>query len=71
LIRIIHVSESFANFLLQRDSPHRRDYLLAVLSTAVARADHLVVTGDITNRSIDSSTSNRVTRSFGCRAAMQ
>jgi hypothetical protein len=35
----------YANLILRRGRVHRREYLLAVLSTAVARADHLVVTG--------------------------
>jgi 3',5'-cyclic AMP phosphodiesterase CpdA len=39
--------------ILRRGRVHRREYLLAVLSTAVARADHLVVTGDITNLSLE------------------
>ena len=43
----------YANLILRRGRVHRRDYLLAVLSAAVARADHLVVTGDITNLSLE------------------
>ena len=43
----------YANLILHRGRVHRRDYLLAVLSAAVARADHLVVTGDITNLSLE------------------
>ena len=42
-----------ANLILRRGRVHRREYLLAVLSAAVARADHLVVTGDITNLSLE------------------
>ncbi len=43
----------YANLILRCGRVHRRDYLLAVLSAAVARADHLVVTGDITNLSLE------------------
>jgi len=43
----------YANLILRRGRVHRREYLLAVLSAAVARADHLVVTGDITNLSLE------------------
>ena len=43
----------YANLILHRGCVHRREYLLAVLSAAVARADHLVVTGDITNLSLE------------------
>ena len=39
----------YANLILHRGRVHRRDYLLAVLSAAADAADHLVVTGDITN----------------------
>jgi 3',5'-cyclic AMP phosphodiesterase CpdA len=42
----------YANLVLRRGRVHRRDYLRAVLSEA-ARADHLVVTGDITNLSLE------------------
>ena len=43
----------YANLILRRGRVHRREYLLAVLSAAVAQADHLVVTGDITNLSLE------------------
>ena len=43
----------YANLILRRGHVHCREYLLAVLSAAVARADHLVVTGDITNLSLE------------------
>jgi 3',5'-cyclic AMP phosphodiesterase CpdA len=43
----------YANLILRRGRVHRREYLLTVLSAAAARADHLVVTGDITNLSLE------------------
>lgn len=43
----------YANHLLHRARVHRREYLLAVLSAAAAAADHLVVTGDVTNLSLE------------------
>jgi 3',5'-cyclic AMP phosphodiesterase CpdA len=43
----------YANFLLHRARVYRRDYLLAVLSAAAREADHLVVTGDIANLSLE------------------
>jgi len=43
----------YANLILRRGRVHRREYLLAVLAAAVAGADHLVVTGDITNLSLE------------------
>jgi 3',5'-cyclic AMP phosphodiesterase CpdA len=43
----------YANLVLRRARVHRRDYLLAVLSAAAEKADHLVVTGDITNLSLE------------------
>jgi len=43
----------YANLILGRGRVHRRDYLLAVLSAAAARADHLVVTGDVTNLALE------------------
>ncbi len=43
----------YANLLLKRGRAYRREHLLAVLSAAAARADHLVVTGDITNLSLE------------------
>jgi 3',5'-cyclic AMP phosphodiesterase CpdA len=42
-----------ANLVLHRGRVHRRDYLLAVLSAAASQADHLVVTGDITNLALE------------------
>ena len=42
-----------ANLILRRGRVYRRDYLLAVLEAAAARADHVVVTGDITNLSLE------------------
>lgn len=43
-----------ANLVLRRGRVHRRAYLLAVLEAAAARADHVVVTGDITNLALES-----------------
>ena len=43
----------FVNLVLFRGRVHRRDYLRAVLAGAVAQADHLVVTGDITNLALE------------------
>ncbi len=43
-----------ANLLLRRGRVHRREYLHAVLAAAAAGADHVVVTGDITNLSLES-----------------
>jgi 3',5'-cyclic AMP phosphodiesterase CpdA len=43
----------YANLLLRRGRVHRREYLRAVLAAAAERADHLVVTGDITNLSLE------------------
>jgi len=43
----------YANLLLQRGRVYRRERLLAVLAAAVAEADHLVITGDITNLSLE------------------
>lgn len=43
----------YANLLLHRGRVHRREYLLAVLSDAARQADHLVVTGDVTNLSLE------------------
>jgi len=43
-----------ANLALHRGRVHRRDCLLAVLAAAAARADHVVVTGDITNLALES-----------------
>jgi 3',5'-cyclic AMP phosphodiesterase CpdA len=44
----------YANVLMKRARVYRRDYLLSVLSAAAAAADQLVVTGDITNLSLES-----------------
>ena len=44
----------FANLVLHRGRVHRREYLLAVLAAAAASADHVVVTGDITNLALES-----------------
>jgi 3',5'-cyclic AMP phosphodiesterase CpdA len=43
----------YANLLMSRGRAYRREYLLAVLAAAAAQADHLVVTGDITNLSLE------------------
>jgi hypothetical protein len=43
-----------ANLVLRRGRVHRREYLLAVLAAAAAHADHVVVTGDITNLALES-----------------
>ena len=43
----------YANLILHRGRVHRREYLLAVLSDAAKQADHLVVTGDVTNLSLE------------------
>jgi len=43
----------YVNLILHRGRVHRRDYLLAVLSAAAKHADHLVVTGDITNLALE------------------
>ena len=43
----------YANLLRQRGRVFRREYLAAVLSAAAQAADHLVVTGDITNLSLE------------------
>lgn len=44
----------YANLLLHRGRVYRRDYLRAVLAASVGGADHVVVTGDITNLSLES-----------------
>src|SRR5512139_2786763 len=44
----------WANVVLRRGRVHRRDYLRAVLEEAAMRADHVVVTGDITNMAHES-----------------
>lgn len=43
-----------ANLVLRRGRVYRRDYLHAVLDAAAAQADHVVVTGDITNLALES-----------------
>ena len=43
----------YANILLRRGRVFRRDYLDTVLAAARHDADHVVVTGDITNLSLD------------------
>jgi 3',5'-cyclic AMP phosphodiesterase CpdA len=43
----------YANLLLRRGRVYRRDFLVAVLAAAAKSADHLVVTGDITNLSLE------------------
>ncbi len=43
----------YANLVLRRGRIHRRDYLLSVLAAAAEQSDHLVVTGDITNLSLE------------------
>ena len=44
----------YANLLLRRGRVYRREYLLAVLeAAAAARPDHLVVTGDLANLSLE------------------
>ena len=43
----------YANLILRRGRVHRRDYLLSVLAAAAGQSDHLVVTGDITNLSLE------------------
>ena len=44
----------YANLVLRRGRVYRREYLLAVLDAAAACADHVVVTGDITNLGLES-----------------
>jgi 3',5'-cyclic AMP phosphodiesterase CpdA len=43
----------YANLVLRRGRVHRREFLLRVLAEAAAKSDHLVVTGDITNLSLE------------------
>jgi 3',5'-cyclic AMP phosphodiesterase CpdA len=43
----------YANLLMSRGRVYRREYLLAVLAAAAQHADHVVVTGDITNLSLE------------------
>jgi 3',5'-cyclic AMP phosphodiesterase CpdA len=44
----------YANFAWRRGRVHRREYLQAVLAAAAAGADHVVVTGDVTNLAFES-----------------
>jgi 3',5'-cyclic AMP phosphodiesterase CpdA len=44
----------YANTVLRRKRVHRRDYLEAVLDAVSSSADHLVVTGDVTNLALES-----------------
>ena len=44
----------YANLVLRRGRVYRREYLLAVLEASAACADHVVVTGDITNLGLES-----------------
>jgi 3',5'-cyclic AMP phosphodiesterase CpdA len=43
----------YANLVMKRARMYRRENLLAVLAAASAHADHVVVTGDITNLSLE------------------
>lgn len=43
----------YANLLLRRGRVHRREYLLAVFAAAAEQSDHVVVTGDVTNLSLE------------------
>lgn len=43
----------YANLVMKRGRVYRRDYLQSVLAAAALRSDHLVVTGDITNLSLE------------------
>lgn len=43
----------YANLLLNRGRVYRREYLAAVLSAAASWADHVVVTGDVTNLALE------------------
>lgn len=43
----------YANLLLRRGRVHRRKFLLTVLAAAAEHADHVVVTGDLTNLSLE------------------
>lgn len=44
----------YANLIMNRGRAYRREYLLAVLKAAASEADHVVVTGDVTNLSLES-----------------
>lgn len=43
----------YANLTLRRGRVHRRDFLDTVLAAAATQADHVVVTGDITNLALE------------------
>lgn len=43
----------YANLVMKRARVYRREYLYSVLEAAASAADHLVVTGDITNLSLE------------------
>jgi 3',5'-cyclic AMP phosphodiesterase CpdA len=43
----------YANLLLHRARVYRREYLVTVLTAAAGWADHVVVTGDVTNLSLE------------------
>lgn len=44
----------YANLVMHRSRVYRRDYLMAVMRAAADGADHVVVTGDITNLALES-----------------
>jgi 3',5'-cyclic AMP phosphodiesterase CpdA len=44
----------YANLVLRRGRVHRCEYLLTVLEAASKSADHVVITGDITNLALES-----------------
>lgn len=44
----------YANLMLRRGRVHRREYLTVVLEGAARAADHVVVTGDVTNLALES-----------------
>jgi 3',5'-cyclic AMP phosphodiesterase CpdA len=44
----------YANLVLRRGRVYRREYVLAVLEAAAGCADHIVITGDITNLGLES-----------------
>jgi len=44
----------YANLVLRRGRVYRREYLLSVLEAVAGCADHIVVTGDITNLGLES-----------------
>ncbi len=43
----------YANLVLHRGRVHRREYLLSVFAAAAEQSDHVVVTGDVTNLSLE------------------